>query len=112
MDQIKIGKFITQCRKEQGFTQLQLADKLNITDKAISKWETGKGLPDSSIMLYRLLKLCVRKDERKTEYFRHCVYTFLCALPALFYILLQFLAYFFWGGSYGADGSFWAPQIS
>lgn len=58
------------------------------------------------IMLYRLLKLCVRKDERKTEYFRHCVYTFLCALPALFYILLQFLAYFFWGGSYGADGSF------
>ena len=51
MDQIKIGKFITQCRKEQGFTQLQLADKLNITDKAISKWETGKGLPDSSIML-------------------------------------------------------------
>lgn len=51
MDQIKIGRFITQCRKEQGFTQLQLADKLNITDKAISKWETGKGLPDSSIML-------------------------------------------------------------
>lgn len=51
MNQIKIGKFITQCRKEQGFTQLQLADKLNITDKAISKWETVKGLPDSSIML-------------------------------------------------------------
>lgn len=58
------------------------------------------------IMLYRLLNLCVKKDDRRAEYFRHCVYTFLCALPALFYILLQFLAYFFWGGSYGADGSF------
>lgn len=51
MDQVKIGKFIAQCRKEQNLTQLQLADKLNITDKAISKWETGKGFPDSSIML-------------------------------------------------------------
>lgn len=58
------------------------------------------------VMLYRLVELCVQKDGRKPEYFRHCVYMFLSALPALFYILLQFLAYFFWGGSYGADGSF------
>ena len=46
MDQIKIGKFIAQCRKDQGLTQLQLAEKLGITDRAVSKWETGKSMPD------------------------------------------------------------------
>lgn len=51
MDQIKIGKFIAEKRKEQGLTQLQLAEKLGITDRAVSKWETGKSLPDASIML-------------------------------------------------------------
>ena len=54
MNQIKIGKFIAKCRKNKKLTQSQLAEKLNITDRAISKWETGKGMPDSSIML----KLC------------------------------------------------------
>ena len=51
MNQIKIGKFIAECRKNANLTQLQLAEKLNITDKAISKWERGIALPDSSIML-------------------------------------------------------------
>lgn len=51
MDQVKIGKFIANCRKNVNLTQAQLAEKLNITDRAISKWETGKSLPDSSIML-------------------------------------------------------------
>ena len=51
MDQIKIGKFIAECRKKNNLTQSQLAEKLNITDRAISKWENGKGMPDSSIML-------------------------------------------------------------
>ena len=51
MDQVKIGKFIAECRKKENLTQMQLAEKLNITDRAISKWETGKSLPDSSIML-------------------------------------------------------------
>ncbi len=51
MDQIKIGKFIVECRKGQNLTQMQLAEKLCITDRAISKWERGKSLPDSSIML-------------------------------------------------------------
>ena len=51
MDQIKIGKFIAECRKKNNLTQMQLAQKLNITDRAISKWENGKSLPDSSIML-------------------------------------------------------------
>ena len=51
MDQIKIGKFIAECRKKNNLTQMQLAEKLNITDRAVSKWENGKGMPDSSIML-------------------------------------------------------------
>lgn len=51
MDQVKIGKFISAKRKEKNLTQAELAEKLNITDRAISKWETGKGMPDTSIML-------------------------------------------------------------
>ena len=51
MDQIKIGKFIAERRKNNNLTQMQLAEKLNITDRAISKWENGKSLPDASIML-------------------------------------------------------------
>ena len=51
MDQEKIGKFIAACRKEKGFTQASLAEKLGITDRAVSKWETGKSLPDASIMM-------------------------------------------------------------
>lgn len=51
MDQIKIGRFITEKRKERNLTQMQLAEKLGITDRAVSKWETGKSLPDASIML-------------------------------------------------------------
>ena len=51
MNQEKIGRFISERRKEKGLTQMQLAEKLNITDRAVSKWETGKAMPDSSIML-------------------------------------------------------------
>lgn len=51
MNQAKIGKFIAECRKANNLTQMQLAEKLNITDRAVSKWETGKAMPDSSIML-------------------------------------------------------------
>ncbi|MBE6687137.1 MAG: helix-turn-helix transcriptional regulator [Ruminococcaceae bacterium] len=51
MDQIKIGRFIAECRKQKNLTQMQLAEKLGITDKAISKWERGITMPDSSIML-------------------------------------------------------------
>lgn len=51
MDQLKIGKFIAQRRKMVNLTQAQLAEKLNITDRAVSKWERGIAMPDSSIML-------------------------------------------------------------
>ena len=61
MDQVKIGRFIAEKRREQGLTQMQLAEALDITDRAVSKWETGKSLPDASIMLElcRLLKITV-----------------------------------------------------
>ena len=48
MDQEKIGKFIAECRKKKGLTQVQLAEKLGTTDKSISKWENGVCLSDSS----------------------------------------------------------------
>ena len=63
MDQIKIGKFIAECRKEKQLTQLQLADKLGITDKAISKWERGIAMPDTSIMLELCDILCISVNE-------------------------------------------------
>ncbi|WP_458458422.1 helix-turn-helix domain-containing protein [Pseudobutyrivibrio sp.] len=50
LDLIKIGSFISNVRKEQGLTQKQLAERVGVSDKAVSRWETGKGLPDTSIM--------------------------------------------------------------
>ena len=63
MDQIKIGKFIADCRKNANLTQAQLAQKLGITDKAISKWERGVSMPDSSIMLDLCDILCISVNE-------------------------------------------------
>ena len=51
MNQIKIGEFIAEQRKAKNLTQATLAEKLGITDRAVSKWERGKGLPDASLML-------------------------------------------------------------
>ena len=51
VEQIKIGKFIAGERKAKGLTQRQLADVLSISDKTVSKWECGKGLPEVSLML-------------------------------------------------------------
>ena len=61
MDQIKTGKFIAERRKANNLTQMQLAEKLGITDRAVSKWETGKSMPDASIMLElcEILKITV-----------------------------------------------------
>ena len=63
MDQIKIGKFIAERRKKNNLTQMQLAEKLNITDRAISKWENGKAMPDSSIMLELCNELKISVNE-------------------------------------------------
>ena len=50
MDTKKIGRFITELRKEQQMPQSQLAEQIHVTDKAISKWERGAGLPDISML--------------------------------------------------------------
>lgn len=63
MDQIKIGRFIAECRKSKKLTQVQLAEKLNITDRAVSKWETGRAMPDSSIMLDLCKELGISVNE-------------------------------------------------
>lgn len=51
MDQTKTGRFIAELRREKEMTQRQLADRLNISDKTVSKWETGKGMPELSLMI-------------------------------------------------------------
>lgn len=51
MDQKKIGEFIARCRKEKGMTQAQLARAAGVSDRAVSKWENGRSLPDSANML-------------------------------------------------------------
>ena len=63
MDQIKIGKFIAEMRKEQSLTQIDLAEKLGISNKTISKWECGKGMPDYAVMegLCEALKINVNE---------------------------------------------------
>ncbi len=66
MNQEKIGKFIAKCRKENGYTQATLAEKLGITDRAISKWETGKSMPDASIMLELCELLKINANELLT----------------------------------------------
>lgn len=50
MNQEEIGKFIAECRKNKKITQQELANKLNVTDKAVSKWENGRCMPDLSLM--------------------------------------------------------------
>lgn len=63
MDQIKIGKFIASRRKEGHMTQADLAEKLGISDRAVSKWETGRSMPDSGIMLELCALLHINVNE-------------------------------------------------
>ena len=63
MNSTKIGYFIAECRKEKQITQQELADMLNITNKAVSKWETGNGLPDITILTKLASILGVSVDE-------------------------------------------------
>ena len=80
MDQLKIGKFIAERRKNKNLTQAQLAEKLLITDKAVSKWERGIAMPDTSIMielcdilnisvneLLRGEKICMENNQHENE---------------------------------------------
>ena len=50
MDQVKIGKFIAECRKKNNLTQKDLADKYGVTYQAVSKWENGKNMPDTLLI--------------------------------------------------------------
>ena len=50
MDNIQFGQFVAHLRKEKNITQKELADRLHVTDKAVSKWETGKGFPDLKLL--------------------------------------------------------------
>lgn len=63
MNQMEIGKFIAELRKEKNMTQLELADKLNITDRAVSHWENGRSMPDAGIMLELCKALGINVNE-------------------------------------------------
>ena len=65
MNQMKIGPFISERRKAKGWTQSQLAEKLEITDKAVSKWETGRSMPDLALFI----PLCTLLDVTLNELF-------------------------------------------
>lgn len=122
MEQEMIGKFIAACRKEKGLTQMQLAEKLNITNRAVSKWETGKSMPDVSLMLdlcdilgitvnellsgeritmdnyqkkaeENLMELQSKKEKAQGEY--NTVLKILIAAFSLIFVLNMVLNYFF-----------------
>lgn len=63
MDSIKIGRFIAEIRKLHKLTQAQLANELNISDKTVSKWECGKGLPEVALMLPLCKKLEINVND-------------------------------------------------
>lgn len=63
MDNIKTGKFIAECRHDLGLTQQELADRLNLSNKTISKWESGAGSPDLSNLSELAKALGVTADE-------------------------------------------------
>ena len=75
MDNQKFGQFIQRLRKEKGWTQLELAEKLHVTDKAVSKWERGAGFPDIKMIepLARALDvsileiMCSEKNEKTVQ---------------------------------------------
>lgn len=75
MDNLKFGNFIAELRKEKNMTQKDLADRLHVTDKAVSKWETGKGFPDLKLMeplaqeLEVSLVELLRSERRESETF-------------------------------------------
>lgn len=122
MKQEMIGKFIAACRKEKGLTQMQLAEKLNITNRAVSKWETGKSMPDASLMLHlcdilgitanellsgeriamedykkraeeNLMELQEKKEKAQREY--NSILKILIATFSAFFVLNMVLNYFF-----------------
>jgi len=63
LDQEKIGRFIAERRKVKEMTQKQLAERLGVSDKAVSKWETGRSMPDNSI----LFELCAVLETNVNE---------------------------------------------
>ena len=63
MDQVKIGKFIASLRKEKGMTQSELALKIGVTDRAVSKWENGRGMPDISLIQTLCSELSISVNE-------------------------------------------------
>ena len=80
MNQEKIGKFIAKCRKDKNITQEQLAEKLGVSNKSISRWENGRNMPDYSI----LKELCNTLDIDVNEFLIGFIFSIFILLVALF----------------------------
>ena len=67
MDQIKVGAFLKDLRKEKGITQEQLAEKLGVSGRTISRWETGKNMPDISLLveIAELMSVYLKSSKEK-----------------------------------------------
>jgi len=70
MDKEELGKIISSARKQNNLTQVELVKKLNVTDKAISNWETGKNLPDQEIIknIEMTLNIQLSKDNDTSQF--------------------------------------------
>ena len=86
MDNERMGRFIAEQRKAKGMTQLDLANKLHITDKAISKWERGLSSPDVGLLLQLADEPPATEISLRAQWaltfctYDSCSFTFLCAL--------------------------------
>ena len=104
MDQVKTGQFIKACRKEKALTQREVAEKLNISEKTVSKWETGNGLPEVGFMLplCNLLEISVNElIQEKAEAKKKLIIAVIVALAMLaagltIIILADLLVMQFW----------------
>ena len=63
MDQMQIGRFLAACRRERGLTQQQLADRLNVNMRSVSRWETGRCMPDLSLLQFLAAELDITVPE-------------------------------------------------
>ena len=92
MDQVKIGRFIAELRKEKGLTQASLAGQFGISNKAVSKWENGKSLPDASIML----ELCNLLDKFRAFFKIHKRKFFFCFICNWCELIFSFISSTIW----------------
>ncbi|MGN0701253.1 MAG: helix-turn-helix domain-containing protein [Oscillospiraceae bacterium] len=106
------GSFIAQRRKQAGLTQLQLAERIGVSDKAVSKWETGRGFPDVSVLegLAEALGVSIseivtgKSAEQSAQSQKRAALRLVCIISGLLGIALSFAAEIIYCFDFSADG--------